>query len=179
MNNLKTIALAAVGISAVVVGCGGAATDVDTSVATSSNARSEFVKQANAICEPEAARLPRAVSLYQNKHLDEPSVKAVPGAARAVIQPALQAQVNKIRALGAPPDDAAEVEEFLAALMSGVEEIIAEKPPTFEEAQLKIEPAIAIARRLGLDRCKYSIITEFNEQNNRARARQEAAKNGS
>lgn len=95
---------------------------------------------------------------YQQEHLDEPSVKVVPNAAREVIKPALHTQIDEIRNLGAPRGDAVEIESFLSSLLSGVDEIIAKKPTTFEEAQLLLQPAGDIARHYGIDQCEYELV---------------------
>jgi len=161
MAKLKTTPVAfvfAFAFAALVAGCGGDSAAESTAVATSSITKPEFVRRADAICRPGEIRLARQVSSYQEEHLDEPSANTVPGAASAVIKPLLSSQAARIRSLGAPAGDAAEIEKFLATLLDGVDEIIAEKPETFNEAQSMIEPAVAIARRYGIARCEYTIL---------------------
>jgi hypothetical protein len=154
----------ALAFAALVSGCGGDSnSDASAAIPTSSIDKAEFVKQANAICKPGKARLVSAVIAYQKKHLNEASVKVVPNAARSVIGPELDAQIEQIRDLGAPSGDAAEIEEFFAALQSGVDEIIAKKPPTFDEAERMLQPADDSARQYGIDECKYVLVDQqFN-----------------
>lgn len=157
----------ALALGAIVSGCGGggdggSSADANT-ISSSPISKPEFVEQANAICKPGRARLLGAVLAYQQKHLDEPSVKVVPNTARAVIEPVLQAQIDQIRHLGAPPGDASEIEHFFTSLLHGVDEIVAKKPPTFSEAERMLQPADAVARRYGIDQCKYELESEqFN-----------------
>jgi hypothetical protein len=124
-------------------------------IPTSSIDKAEFVKQANAICKLGRVRLAGEVMAFQEKHLNELSEKAVPGAARAVIKPALEAQINQMRSLGAPQGDADEIEKFFAALLGGADEIISKKPLTFSQAEGMLQPAGNSARRYGITQCSY------------------------
>ena len=147
-------------------GCGGGDEDggedgssnASAAIPTSSIDKAEFIEQANAICKPGKVRLIKAVVGYQKKHLDEASVKVVPNAARSVIGPELEAQIEQIRELGAPSGDADEIEKYFAELQNGIDTIIAEKPPTFDEAERMLHPAGDIAIKYGIDECDYVLV---------------------
>jgi hypothetical protein len=125
--------------------------------------RATFIKQANAVCKPGKAKLLSALLAYQQKHLNEPSTKVVPDTTRKVIKPELEAQIEKLRALGVPSGDEAEVEKFFTALLQGADEIIAEKPPTFDEAERMLQQASDVARHYGIDECEYVLVDKgFN-----------------
>jgi hypothetical protein len=153
LTGLLVFALAAATVGA---GCGG--DSVATTIPTSSITKAEFVKKANAICKPGAARLLSEVTAYQKKHIDEVSVKLIPNTARAIIRPALQSQIDQIRNLGAPRGDASELEKFFATLLHGVNEIINQKATTFEEVEGRLVPADDIAKRYGIDQCQYALV---------------------
>lgn len=163
--------LAVLAIAALMAGCGSDNASengaIDTSsiteIDTSSITKTEFVRKAIAICAPGDTRLAKAVAAYQGKHLNEPSTNTVSGAGRAVIKPILLAQVARIRNLGAPHGDAAEIERFFTTLLSGADEIITGKAETFREAQSMLEPAAAITHRYGIDRCAFSILGYLEE----------------
>lgn len=170
-SRLTCLLVLALALGALLVsGCGGGDDDgedgssnASAPIPTSSIDKTEFVEQANAICKPGKARLVKAVIGYQKKHLDEASVKVVPNAARTVIGPELEAQIEQIRALGAPSGDAAEIEKYFAELQNGVDEIIAQKPPTFDEAERMLHPAGDIAIEYGIDECDYVLVDpDFN-----------------
>lgn len=148
-------------LAAIASGCGSGAegnSEPSTSIETSSISKAEFVEKANAICKSGKPELVDAISEYQKKHLDVVSVKLVPDTARKVIGPELQAQIDQIRSLGAPPGDAAEIEKFFASLFRGVDEVIAIKPTTFEEAERMFVPAGENALRYGIDQCEYLLV---------------------
>jgi hypothetical protein len=158
---ILVLALGALAVS----GCGGGDDDgedgssnASAPIPTSSIDKTEFIEQANAICKPGKVRLVKAVVGYQKKHLNEASVKVVPNAARTVIGPELEAQIEQIRELGAPSGDADEIEKYFALLMDGVDEIIAKKPPTFNEAERMLQPAGNSARQYGIDQCEYVLV---------------------
>jgi hypothetical protein len=162
----KSLLVLALALGTVVSGCGGGSDEEEnTTISTSSISKAEFIEQANAICKPGKAKLLSEILAYQKKHLNEASVKVVPNAARKVMKPALQAEVEEIRGLGAPQGDAQEIEKFFTSLLKGVDEIIAKKPPTFEEAERMLQQAGDNARRYGIDECEYALVDEaFNRR---------------
>jgi hypothetical protein len=164
----KSLLIFVLALGVIASGCGGGAdkdesSNASATIADSSITKAEFVKQANAICKKGKTKLLSAVLSYQKKHLNEPSVNVVPNAAREVIKPELEAQVDEIRSLGAPRGDADEIEKLFTSLLSGVDEIIAKKPPTFSEAERMLQPGGDSARRYGINQCEYELVNEqFN-----------------
>jgi hypothetical protein len=157
-----TVLVLALALALLSSGCGGSGDGSDDSsgISTSSIGKSEFVDQANAICKKGKKELLRDIVEYQKKNINEFSVKVVSGAARKVIKPDLEAQIAKMSELGAPEGDAEEIQRFFTSLLRGVDEIAAEKPPTFEEAEPKLQDAGDTARRYGIDECEYELVDE-------------------
>lgn len=142
-------------LACVALGCG---EDSNDSSSPSSIPKSDFVAQANAICKRGNEKLVREIVAYQKKNLNEFSVKVVSGAARTVIKPELETQINQIRNLGTPSGGADEVEQFFVSLIDGVDEIATERPPTFNEAETMLRDASDIARRYGIAECEYTLV---------------------
>jgi hypothetical protein len=153
--------------AAPVAGCGGGGGAATPALTESSIGRAEFLRGANEICRAARPRLRRAVFAYQRAHLNEPSVRVVPNAARKAIRPALRAQIDEIRSLEAPPGEAPRIEALLAALLRGVDEIVAAKPTTFAEAEAMLRRAAAGAHRYGLRECEYEIVNARARAGNR------------
>jgi hypothetical protein len=164
-QHLLLLVLTGLLAGALISGCGDSGADDDGStIPTSSISKSEFVDQANAICQPQKTRLLSEVIAYQKKHLNEASEKLVPDTARKIIRPAVEAQIEEIRDLGAPEGDAAEIESFFASLRSGVDAIIAKKPTTYEAAEGMLLQAARDADRYGMDQCDYQLVDKEVEQ---------------
>jgi hypothetical protein len=114
---------------AVAAGCGsdGGSTTANVpssepvSVETSSLTKTEFVKQAEAVCRRERAKMGKELQALTNSLGGTPSQKVtVNKAMDPILIPGVEAHVQQIRALGAPSGDEQQVEQLLAAMQEGV-----------------------------------------------------------
>jgi outer membrane murein-binding lipoprotein Lpp len=158
----RTLALAAAAVALMAIaGCGsnsGADSASATTIQTSSIPKARFVSKANAICKHDAARLLENTVAFQKAHIDVVSRILIPKIVREVIRPELLEEIEQIRSLGAPHGDAAELEKFFSTLLHGTDEIVAEKLTTLDEAEGLLLPAGDLARRYGLEECRYPLV---------------------
>jgi hypothetical protein len=105
-------------------GEGGSAGSSEPSGA-SSPAKAKFVKEANAICNRRLSEGLKAIGAQVEKRTKansgESAAEVEAGAIHSVLLPVIEALIDELRALGAPPGDEAKVEAFLAAFEEGVE----------------------------------------------------------
>jgi hypothetical protein len=127
------IEVAGVLVAVVIAGCGGSN---DTS--TTSAAKTAFLKKANAIC---AAGNRRINAANERTFGDQQGTSAdVERFVEASLLPAVQLQVNQIRALAAPPGDEAEVKKMLDTAQEDIDtaksdpELLANDQPVFKDA---------------------------------------------
>jgi hypothetical protein len=141
------LSLAALGVA----GCGGGG---DTSSATTAGraapaiSRSAFVKKANAICvkgnaQSRAARAKLGAS---------PSEEQIVAFVRGAEVPAVQAQLDAIRALGAPAGDRATVKKMLDLAQAAVNRVRV-VPTMLTTGQDVFAPFARIAHPYGLTAC--------------------------
>jgi hypothetical protein len=140
------------------VGCGGGddeGSGVATTVAASSITKAQFVKKANAICQKGKAQLAGGLAAFVKLHEKEPVEDTAVIAAKTILRPNLQAQVDQIRTLGAPRDDVAEIEAFSVALLNGIDQIVIKESSTTQESMQLLRPAGNVALKYGIDQCAY------------------------
>lgn len=143
-------ALAALAI--IVAGCGGGS---DSTESTSSLTKAEFVKQGNAICAKGNEEIEEGFEKFGKEHgfskEKEPSKAELEEAVETVVIPSVNNEVESIRALG-PPDEEAEavLDAAEAALEKGEED-----PEQFlkEESAGPFAKANKLAREYGLTKC--------------------------
>jgi hypothetical protein len=121
-----------IALAAVVAGCGdsddsasGSNQTKTVSVTTSSLSKAEFIKRANAACGRAEATLVPKLERFALEHQSErtsPRVKQAK-AAKAVLIPVAEAQIDAIRKLGAPKGDEAQIETILTAQQRGIDEL--------------------------------------------------------
>lgn len=151
------------GASSTVSGGSDSAPDPATAVTGSSTGKTEFVKQANAACKTGKDQLLGKIVAYQSKNLNNPSVGVVSTAVRTIVRPTLEAEVDKIRDIGVPSADAAEIEAYFESLLGGVDAILVRRPQTFAEAERLLQAAADEAQSYGLDQCDWPLEDEqFN-----------------
>ena len=155
---LRRVGIAA--ISAVtalyVAGCGDDGDETTTTTSTSALTKQEFVRNANKICKSSNDKIERASSQFfanapRNK---KPPTEEIEQFGRKTVFPTIQAEIDRIRALGAPQGDEDEVNAILEAAQSGLDKL--EQDPQ-QLAKRGAAPAFKQARRLagayGLDQC--------------------------
>jgi uncharacterized protein YceK len=131
-------------------GCGSSSssTSATSAVPTTGITKAEFVKRANAICvKGNAESKAAAAKLGAN-----PSEGQVVTFVRSVEVPAVQAQIDAIRALGAPAGDAAKLAEMLKLAEHAVKEVRIQ--PTVISSGVDVFAGFAhIAHPYGLTSC--------------------------
>jgi hypothetical protein len=143
-------ALAALAL--IVAGCGGGS---DSTESTTSLSKAEFVKQGNAICAKGNEEIEEGFEEFGKEHglseKKEPSKAELEEAVETVVVPKITKELESIRALG-PPDEEAE------AALDAAEEALEkgeEDPSQFfkEENAGPFAKANKLAREYGLTKC--------------------------
>jgi hypothetical protein len=139
------------GIAAIVVaatGCGGG--DSGQAASGSPLGKAAFVKKANALCEASyKKRLAAAQKAFREalKTSDKPRKELEYSIVRTIVAPRLQAQLDDLRALGAPRGDKKQVDAILDAVQELIDRVRVE-PRAFFEAVLHFKHPDARAHRL-------------------------------
>jgi hypothetical protein len=118
----SVLAIAALAIAALTVAaCGSSSKSTSKTPATSKPAitKAQFVKRANAICKA-GNKTTRAAGSKLGKN---PSKAQFTAFVKKTNVPSIQAQINAVRALGAPPADAATVKKFLALAQADLDRV--------------------------------------------------------
>jgi hypothetical protein len=135
-KGLLALLAGALAVALVIAGCGSSS---DSST-TASLSKAEFVKQGNAICKAGNKEIEEGFEEFtkeNNLSKTKPPSKAIQEeAAETILIPAINNQVEEIRALGTPEGDEGEVDEILTDAEEAVEE--SEEDPT---SLLGAEPA--------------------------------------
>lgn len=144
----------------VAVGCGGDSDSgaAEISIETSSLSKSQFVERANKICVNGLKKVVAGLGSYTSKNASkkkgEEELNA--DAARAVIVPEIESQIDEIVALGAPGGDEEEVEAFLSAQQESLDSLKSAKRVSLtEELNKTFEEAGDLAVAYGISECNY------------------------
>jgi hypothetical protein len=119
--------------------------------------KSEFVKQANAICEKGKKESLEKMGAYVKKHKggsETANLELIGEAIQAVFIPQIQSQIDAVRALGAPAGDEEQVEGFLVALEEDAA-TARESSGTSAVLAKSFKPSAELAHEYGLDGCSY------------------------
>ncbi len=120
--------------------------------------KSEFVKQANAICEEGKKQSLEKMAAYVKEHNGgsaQPSAELVVEAVQVVFIPQVQAQIGEIRALGSPQGDEGTVEAFLDAMEEGAEAASEASTSSTSKFGQSFKRSAELAHEYGLDGCAY------------------------
>lgn len=147
MKKASLVVLALVALVAIVAGCGGSDdSGGETTEATETLTKAEFIKQGDAICEEaneqnetEAEEFAEDNGFTLEKATDEQLEEAI----TEVLVPSLNQQAEDIAALGAPQGDEDRVEKIVVSLEDGAGEIEDEPSLAFEGEPLKESSRLA------------------------------------
>ena len=142
-------------VAAIVAGCGGSDdSGSETTEATVTLTKAEFIRQGDAICEEaneqnetEAEEFAEDNGFTLEKATDEQLEEAI----TEVLVPSLNQQVEDIAALGAPQGDEEQVEKIVVSLEGGAGEIEDEPSLAFEGDPLK--ESSRLAKDYGFEVC--------------------------
>jgi len=145
--------IAALSAGLLIAGCGD---DDEASGDAPPISKAAFVKRANAVCEERISRVVDQITAS----LKDPAQASKDGGGKvaedelvsAAVVPALQSEVEEIRALGAPEGDEAQVE----AILEATEEVIANaeaEPEVLTESKEPYKAPEKLATEYGLIAC--------------------------
>lgn len=147
---LKTITGAVcLGLVMVAAGCGGDDKDSkDSGVKATNITKAEFVAKADAYCQAGDAKIAAAVQ----KLGANPSNDEVVKVAQEKLLPALEEQVDSIKALGAPEGDEATIKAMTDSLTTAIDRMKAD-PKVITGSDNPLADATAKAKAYGLKVC--------------------------
>jgi hypothetical protein len=152
------LVIAPLAVAGALAGCGGGGeAAAGTTVTTSSHSKAEFIKLASAICDRDRASLSPELERYMQQHGGAAKTKseALAEAIQAIFIPKAEAQVDEIRAIGAPRGDEQQVERFLVATEEAVAAAREARSPTESQLGEYFKRSAALASEYGLDHCAY------------------------
>jgi hypothetical protein len=126
-------------------------------VHSSSLSKEEFIAKAGAICTREKTKGLEAMGEYVKQQpgvAGKAKIELIGEALQKVFLPAVQRQIDQIRALGAPEGEEAEVEAFLSALQEAVDQAGQGTPANGQFAK-DFASSAALAHEYGLTACAY------------------------
>ena len=136
--------------------CGDDDSEDGTTTTTTALSKQQFVREANLICERTDDELERASRQF---FADAPSGEEVPPEeieefGEKTVYPAVQDEIDRIRALGAPTGDEDQVEALLDAAQQGLD-TLQDHPGQLARgaAAPALDEASKLARNYGLDQC--------------------------
>jgi hypothetical protein len=155
----------AVAAAGTLMGCGGGSDNggggaKDTTVSTSSHSKAEFIKLANTICKKGKETTVGKLGPYLKSHGGETKVtpkseRIFAEALQVVFLPAVQTQIEEIRALGAPAGDEQKIEAFLSALQEATDAHREGAVRSQEVFTKDFKRSARLAQEYGLEYCAY------------------------
>ena len=154
MSKRLILLLAAVmALAAIAAGCGSSSDDDSTEV-TVALTKTEFIKQGDEICKQAEEDSEAEAEEFAEENdfvLEKASKEQLEEAIDQVLVPALNGQVEEIKALGAPEGDEEQVEAIIVALEDGADEVADDPGLAFEGKPLK--KATELAEDYGFKVC--------------------------
>jgi hypothetical protein len=132
--------------------------DSDSAATTTTPAltKSEYIREANKICKQQDNKIERASQQFfaDAPNDEEPPPKEVAEFGEKTVFPAIQDEIDRVEALGAPAGDEEEVKKMLDAAKSGLADLEAH-PEQLEKggAASSFEEYQKLASAYGLDQC--------------------------
>jgi hypothetical protein len=146
------VLVALVAVAAIVAGCGS-----DDSETTASLTKAQFIKQADAICKKEDAKVEGEFKSFAKENgiplNKEPNPEQGEELVEEILVPNVRNQSEAIRDLGAPSGEEEKVTELLDSLDEGIE--VAEEDPgaLFDSKSDPFAKVNELARDYGLEVC--------------------------
>lgn len=146
------VAIGVFALALVAAGCGGGD---DTSDGGEALTKTEFVKQADAICEQGNATIEEEVEAFAEDNdvdIEKPSKEQQEEVIADVVAPATQQQLDEIGELGAPEGDEDQIETMLETTEGGVSEL-EDDPALLLEGKNPLSAGSKLAKEYGLKSC--------------------------
>lgn len=148
-KRLIVLLAALAALAMIVAGCGG---DGGSTESTSSLTKAEFVKKGNAICVKGGEKLKAEIEKFFEEK-EQPTDAQLEEAAMEILIPGLRKEVQEIRGLGLPSEEAKGADKVLTAFEKALKEgeedpstLIVEGPGPFAKAN-------KLAKEYGLTEC--------------------------
>jgi hypothetical protein len=146
-------------IAALALAASGCGDDDDSGSATTTTTaltKAEFIREANRICKKQDDKIERASQQFfaDAPNDQEPPPSEVAQFGEKTVFPAIQDEIDRVEALGAPAGDEDEVKQMLDAAKSGLADLEAH-PDQLEKggAASSFEEYQKLASAYGLDQC--------------------------
>ena len=148
--------LATAALALAAAGCGDDDDSGSATTTTTALTKAEFIKQANKICKQQDKKIERASQQFfaDAPNNQEPPPKEVAEFGEKTVFPAIQDEIDRVEALGAPEGDEDEVKKMLDAAKSGLAKLEAH-PNQLEKGGIasSFEEFQKLASAYGLDEC--------------------------
>ena len=140
-----------VAIAVIAAGCGSSSDSTSSSLT-----KAEYIKQGDAVCKKGSGEIEEEVDTYAKENnislKSEPSKEQLEAISENVIIPAVQSQLDGLKALGTPSEDEGRSNEVLDALEEGIEKG-EEDPGAFVEGKGTLVKANELAKEFGFKVC--------------------------
>lgn len=162
-RSMFAVALALV-VAVVAVGCGGSDDDAGSAEfddsssaepATSSMTKAQFVNQANRACGAERENLLARAQAYQEETdtFAEEGTPQFAEATRRIFLSTFEAEVEAVRALGAPAGEKQRIEAVLTAQQEAIDDVAERGVETYAQIEAAFAEASELLREYGLRGC--------------------------
>jgi hypothetical protein len=148
--------LVIVAVALVASGCGDDDDSGSATTTTTALTKAEFIREANKICKKQDDKIERASQQFfaDAPNNQEPPPSEVAQFGEKTVFPAIQDEIDRVEALGAPAGDEEQVKQMLDAAKSGLTDLEAH-PEQLEKggAASSFEEYQKLASAYGLDEC--------------------------
>jgi hypothetical protein len=160
MGQRLAIATAASIVTLGIAACGeGDGGDTATTATTTPISKQQFVRDANKICSSSDDKIERASNEFfaGAPRGEGPPPEEIEQFGKKTVFPTIQAEIDRIEALGAPEGDEDEVNEILESAQAGLDEL-EENPERLAKggSTTAFEEAEKLAADYGLDQCGWA-----------------------
>jgi hypothetical protein len=155
VRRLAITALSAL-VALSIAACGDDDEESTTTTTAAAPTKQQFIRDANKICKSSDDKIERASSQFfaNAPPSQEPAPEEIEKFGKRTVFPTIQVEIDRIKALGAPQGDEAQVSAILDAAQAGLEKLEQDPQqlakggaaPAFEQAQ-------KLAGDYGLDQC--------------------------
>jgi len=151
-----TPALLVIALALAAAGCGDDDDSSSSTTTTTALTKTEFIREANRICKQQDKKIERASQQFfaDAPNDEEPPPKEVAQFGEKTVFPAIQDEIDRVEALGAPAGDEDQVKAMLDAAKSGLADLEAH-PDQLEKGGIasSFEEYQKLASAYGLDEC--------------------------
>jgi hypothetical protein len=147
-RNIAILVVSQVVAGLLVVGCGGSSDSSEGPID-----KATFVQRAEVICKKTSGRLAAETSAQAQKKFETPATQSVVRIITTIAVPGLESELDEIRALGVPSEEAKQVRTFVTSLEQSIASAKAE-PVAFAKGESPpYETAELVSRRIGMSSC--------------------------